>query len=276
MTYRDDQSSPSPDPQHAMVGGPYPPGGALVATTTNGAPLPATMPMVPNFAAQHVLRGGMDANTFLHALRRRWLLALCMGLVAAGGAAIALWFLFPETSSATALFRVDSEPKSLVFDVDRTTQKFEILQKTQLALLKSYFVLQAAIRDQAIASLSIFAGESDPVQWLQDNLAVDFPQQSEILSISLSGDDPSEDQRKVVDAVAKAYVNEVLFADRNRRLVMRDALSRSLSKIDDELKDKMDQFYNIARELGQSQATNRDAETDLLLSELTGARRPRN
>ena len=158
------------------------------------------------------------------------------------------------------MFRVDSEPKSLVFDVDRSTQKFEILQKTQLALLKSYFVLQTAVRDPSIASLSIFAGEGDPVQWLQENLAVDFPQQSEILSISLSGDDPSEDQRKVVDAVAKAYEDEVLYGDKTRRLVMRDALARSLDKVNDELNRKMEEFYNIARELGQSQATNRDPE----------------
>jgi hypothetical protein len=92
----------------------------------------------------------MDANTFLHALRRRWLLALCMGLVMAGITAIALWFLFPESSSATALFQVYIEPRSLVFDVNRNNpQKFDILCKTQLALLKSYFVLQAAIRDQS-------------------------------------------------------------------------------------------------------------------------------
>ena len=100
--------------------------GALVTTSTNGSVPAAGVPMVPNYAAQHVLRGGMDANTFLHALRRRWLLALCMGLVTACLAAIALWTFFPETSSATALFRVNSERKSLVFDVDRSSQKFEV------------------------------------------------------------------------------------------------------------------------------------------------------
>lgn len=275
MTYRDDQPSPTPDVQHAMVGGPISPSHALVAAPTNGAALPAPVTTAPNYATHHVLRGGMDANTFLHALRRRWLLALCMGLVAAGIAAITLWTVFPETSSATALFRVDSEQKSLVFDVDRTSQRFETFQRTQLQLLKSYFVLQSAVRNPSVASLAIFAGKGDPVQWLQDKLVVDFPQQSEILSISLSGDDSNADQKAVVDAVAAAYENEVVAAERGRRLVMRDALARTLGNVEDELKRKLDDFYGIAKELGQSQASTRDAETDLLLGELSGAQKKR-
>jgi hypothetical protein len=48
----------------------------------------------------------MDANTFMHALRRRWILALGMGLVIGAITALTLWFVFPESSSATALFEV--------------------------------------------------------------------------------------------------------------------------------------------------------------------------
>jgi hypothetical protein len=82
-----------------------------------GTPLPA--------AGQSVLRGGMDANTFLHALRRRWVLAMGIGLVAAAAAAIGLWFGFPESSSATALFEVRQEQDSIVHDaVQRSTQDF--------------------------------------------------------------------------------------------------------------------------------------------------------
>ena len=62
------------------------------------------------------------------------------------------------------------------------------------------------------------AGETDPVEWLQENLAVDFPQNGEILSISLSGDELSEDLVRLVDAVAKAYKDEVIGAERQRRL----------------------------------------------------------
>ena len=134
----------------------------------------------------------MDANTFLHALRRRWLLAPVHGpgdrrrrRPSRSG------YLFPESSSATALFQVANEAgfDHLRHRRRKTLASFEILKKTQLALLKSNFVLTAAIRPPGIASLSVLAGEPDPVEWLQENLVVDFPQNGEILSISLSGDD---------------------------------------------------------------------------------------
>jgi capsular exopolysaccharide synthesis family protein len=276
MTYRDDEASQVPESNQAMVGTSYPTNGALVAAS-NGAPAHVPMVAAPNFAAHAVMRGGMDANTFLHALRRRWLLALCMGTVAATLAAIALWILFPESSSAVSLFQVYSEPRSLLSEATyNDSRKFDILCKTQLALLKSYFVLQAAVRDPSIASLSMFAGEPDPVQWLQDHLRVEFPQQSEILSIALSGDDPPEEQRLVVDAVAKAYENEVIYAGRQKRLAVRDALARSLGKLNKELNDKLNDYFNIAKELGVSQEGVRDPETDLLLSEISNAHKQKS
>ena len=105
---------------------------------------------IPGMASQDVLRGGMDANTFLHALRRRWLLARCMGLVVGAVAAIVLWVLFPESSSRDGAVRsVKNEEQSLVFDYSGyNPQGFEILKKTQLAKLTSYYVLKprSAIR----------------------------------------------------------------------------------------------------------------------------------
>ena len=96
------------------------------------------------------------------------------------------------------------------------TQVFQILQKTQLALLKSYFVMSEAVRDPKMADLPAIAGEEDPVQWLTDQISVQFPQESEVLQISMSGDENPEDLRTIVDAVASAYENRVVFAERKK------------------------------------------------------------
>src|SRR5207253_266525 len=113
--YRDD-SSHTPEVPHAMVGGSHPTSDALVVQG-NGAPttplaIPAPAPFAP--ATQDVLRGGMSANTFFHSIRRRWLLALCMGSVVAVLAGGLLWMVFPESWTATALFVVNSEQVSIV------------------------------------------------------------------------------------------------------------------------------------------------------------------
>jgi capsular exopolysaccharide synthesis family protein len=270
MMYRDDDSPGSHEPQHAMVGGAQPPGDSLVVHS-NGAPTSAlAFPTVPGMASHDVLRGGMDANTFLHALRRRWLIAALLGSVIAAATAMTLWILFPESSRATALFEVSNEEESLVFDYSRyNPQSFEILKKTQLAKLGSYYVLQAAVRNPGIASLSVFAGEPDPVEWLMQKLEVDFPQQGEILSISISANAPPEDLTRLVDEVAKAYEDEVLYEDTQTRLRTRDLLAQSLKRINDELTEKMELYLDLAKDQGKAQTgDSRDPFTDLMLREI--------
>jgi polysaccharide biosynthesis transport protein len=277
MTYRDDDQSTNPNPPHALIGGPQ--SHDALAVQSNGAPPAVMFPANPVLPIQDVLRGGMDVNWFVHCLRRRIVLAVCMGLVVAFGAAIALWFIFPESSSAVALFQVNSKEPSLAFDVNHGNdiRDFDILQKTQLALLRSHFVLQAALRGPGIASLSALAGERDPVQWLMDKLSVSFQQNSEILSISLSGDDDSEDLRKLVDAVSKAYLDEVVFAKDQERLVTRDALAKSLSKISAEIETKMEEYLAMAKDIGVSEAFEQhDPESDLLMREVGDAMRVKN
>lgn len=269
MTFRDD-SSHAPDEHHALVAGQPHPSDALAVQNNGAHPTPLAIPGMPTAGVHHVLRGSMDANTFMHALRRRWLLALCMGIVMGGLAAIALWFIFPESSSATALFEVEDK-RETIFDIAHDSdQNYEILKKTQLALLKSNFVLTAAIRPPSVAALSALAGRSDPVVWLQENLACDYPQNGKLLSISLSGDELTEDQVQLVDAVAKAYKDEVVDQARQRRLVVRDMLSRSIDSLNVEIKRKLDEYLDIAREAGHPQHSDReDAETELLLRSIS-------
>lgn len=270
MTYREDHESPAPNSPHAMVGTQY--SQSLVPQTNGHAPA-IIYPQTSVAPATDVLRGGMDANSFANCLRRRWLLALCMGSVAAAAMAIVLWFVFPETSQVTALFSVSSQETSLLGDKKvQNAKEFEILQRTQLALLKSYFVIQAALRAPGMETLGVLAGEPDKVQWLIDELVPTFQQNSEILSITLTGDTAeAEDLRQLVDAVADAYWKEVVFAEQQRRLVVRDALQRSFNTLTDEIRNKLDIQNALQEELGVSDPKQRDPETDLLMREVADA-----
>jgi capsular exopolysaccharide synthesis family protein len=265
--HRDDPSH-TPEPHHALVGEPQHPGDALMVQS-NGAPnQPLAITGSPLPSAQNVLRGGMDANTFLHALRRRWILALGMGLVVAAITAIALWFTFPESSSATAFFEVRIKQDSIVHDaVQQSTQDFEILKKTQLAMLKTKFLLTSALRNPGIASLSILAGERDKEEWLQENLAVEFPQNGELLSISITGT-PAEDLEALVNAVADAYKSEVLGQETDRKLKIHDMVERSLQNLQSEIKRKSEDYIDIAKGMNRATDGQRDPETDLLIRDI--------
>jgi capsular exopolysaccharide synthesis family protein len=213
----------------------------------------------------------MDANTFFHSLRRRWILALGMGSVAAVAAAATMWILFPESSSAVASFKVVSEEQSIFGDRRAASpQTFEVLKRTQLALLKNEWLLLGALRDPAVSSLPALANERDKVQWLQDNLVVDFPQQGEILTLSITGPDQPSDQKQLVDAVADAYFKEVDYREKQRKLVPVTALTQSLAKLNESLQRKTGEFLSMARELGSSAASESNAETDLLMRKIAG------
>ena len=132
-------------------------------------------------------------------------------------------------------------------------------------------MLQTALRHPA-SVLSALAGEPDPVQWLTDKLNERFEQNSEILSITLTGDEDPEDLRKLVDAVSQAYQNTVVFDKDQERLVTRDALARSLTKISTEIQSKMEEYLAMAKDLGVSEAfEQRDPESDMLMREVTDA-----
>src|SRR4051812_20362066 len=117
----------------------------------------------------------MSDDASLPAARRRiWLRAVCLLSTVALVSGFVYWLMRPETPTATALFEVSQERDSLIHDaVQRSTEDFEILKKTQLAV-KSKFLLTAALRDPGIASLSILAGHRDKEEWLQKNLQVEF------------------------------------------------------------------------------------------------------
>jgi hypothetical protein len=181
------------------------------------------------------------------------------------------WWVQPNRVVATALFRVSSDAPTLLGGESARPdqQNFEILKKTQLALLKSHVVLNSAVRKPGIASLSIFAGEGDPVDWLQENIIVEFPQDAEILSISIRGvSENATDLTRIVDAVAKAYIDEVIYKDRAMKLSQRDLLARSLENLNKEISDKWEVYLDIARESGRGDGDSGDSFGALLMKRL--------
>jgi hypothetical protein len=170
---------------------------------------------------------------------------VCLGLA---------WLVQPTTVEAIALFQVSRDIPTILGDETKQSGQdgnYEIVKKSQLALLKSHYVLTAALRNPAVAALPILHGQTDSIAWLQERLEVEYPQNAEILTISLRGpEDGAQDLVRVVDAVAKAYRDEVIYEERQRRLGCRDLLARSLDKLNKEINRKLDEYIAIARELG--------------------------
>jgi hypothetical protein len=203
--------------------------------------------------------------------RRRWprIVALLFLLVVIGG--FAFWLVKPNTSTATALFEVRRDVPSLTGNQpgqSGSDQDFEIFKKTQIATLKAKFLLTSALRDPGIASLSILAGIRDPEEWLQDHLDLSYPENGEILAISLSGPaSQANDLARIVDAVAQAYKVEVLGSETDRKLHQRDMLERSLQNLHSEIKRKSEDYLDIAKGMGRPESGN-DIQSQLDIKRL--------
>jgi hypothetical protein len=204
--------------------------------------------------------------------RRLWpRLAVALILVAVVCLVIA-WVVWPNGVMAVALFEVRMDAPSLVGSQparQSSEQDYEILKKTQIALLKSKFVLTSALVNPGVAALSVFAGKGDPVVWLQDHLEIGFPQNGEILEIKLRGrKSEADDLLRIVDAVVEAYKKEVLSSEKSRQLAMRDMLACSVANLNTEIKRKYEDYLDIAKGMGRPDVENGEIQQQLMVKQL--------
>lgn len=184
------------------------------------APVPAGYPtteIVPHPGAPSsppALASTPDALSLLKALRRRWMLALGLGLLLAGTAGPAAWFLVPKSKyTAKASLFVMANPRRVELGGPGDRTELGTYQRTMVALLKDPFVLADAINKPEVASLptikELDRRGTDPEEWLEQSLKAEFPGGSEVLTVSLSGDH-SEDLATIVNQVVASYMTLVV------------------------------------------------------------------
>jgi capsular exopolysaccharide synthesis family protein len=169
-----------------------------------------------------VLSTGPSPVVLLKGVRRHLGLALTLGLFCAGVAAIVTWYALPTSKyTARSMLQVSATPPTVVFrdaaDINTHADargEFATYKQTQEVMIKSRFVLNAALRYPSIAGLPSIRKQVDPVDWLANKLTILYT--GEIMQISLSGNDPQE-LAKLVNAVTDAYLLEVVQADSRQR-----------------------------------------------------------
>ncbi|MCH7751302.1 MAG: hypothetical protein IH898_03990, partial [Planctomycetes bacterium] len=210
MTKQDSGFSPS-DVMYPAVVGNGEMSGSMVPAQPYASP---AAPPFGSFAPRgpEIIHGGFSQTWFFHCLRRKWLAALLLGSLAAALMAGVLLWLFPESSSVTAYLSVKALEPETLFDTNQriNPKEYEIFQQTQLALFKSHFVLNAALNRSDISQLeAVVKEEPDALAWLSDELKVSFPGEGEILEVRFDGEEDPAEIMKLVDAVIKAYTDEV-------------------------------------------------------------------
>ena len=82
----------------------------------------------------------------LVALRRRWLLALTLGLLFGAGGTAAIWYFQPISWSVRTVMHISANRPYIAFENADARADFANYQRSQLFLVKSRTVLNAALR----------------------------------------------------------------------------------------------------------------------------------
>ena len=188
-----------------------------------------------------------------------WLLIL---VLLAGGAAAVAWRcgLLGKRYTATALLQLAPSLPTVLPNptADRARQfanEFEIFRDTQKSLLKSHFVIMAALRDPKLKNRACIAREDakhNAVAWLSDEIHVNCPSANAgIIQVSAAEPD-REDAAAIVNAVVGAYMNEVVNYDRQQRRDRLSELQQVSAEKEEELREKKDQLKSICEGTGAS------------------------
>jgi capsular exopolysaccharide synthesis family protein len=187
----------------------------------------------------------------LSSLRRSWKMALPLALCLSALGGYAGWMLLVPKYSASAFLEVDADVRPLIFETADNPARgssYGLYQNTQKQLLVTPFVLNAALRDEEVAGLSVIQSKADPVAWLQEALKVEFPANGEIMQVSIETESPTACV-KLVNSVVSAYMNEVVVADRNERLQRLDSLERVYSDAEAKVRNKRAELKTLASAL---------------------------
>jgi capsular exopolysaccharide synthesis family protein len=213
-------------------------------TATTLVPVPSTADGLPPAMSSE----GMD-GALMRALRRCWLMAVGLGLAGGAVAAALLWFVLPAKYTAQALVHLASHPSRTLLAPNENPDDFQAYARTQATLVKSRAVLQAAVRQPQVAELSEIRDCTDPAGWLADALVVDSLLGPEIVRVSLTGDS-AENVAVVVNAVVKAYLQEVVNAEKIKQQARIAELMDNLRGLEDTVRRKRIMLKDLEASLG--------------------------
>jgi succinoglycan biosynthesis transport protein ExoP len=225
--------------------------GAALIPVTDQVPAATASSSPPS-----VLSSGPDLHGLLKGLRRRWLLALVCAGLAVLLVVPTVWFVMPQAPyTARTLLHLNPSPPSIAFATADPRNDFMGYRQTQMTLAKSRLVLGAALTQPRVAELGLIQTlkreQKEPVEWLERELKVDYKLGSEILQISLSGENPQE-LTVVVDAVRESYVQKIVNRERNERLARLGQLEEVYTKYQENLRRREQELRKLAITVGSS------------------------
>jgi capsular exopolysaccharide synthesis family protein len=185
-----------------------------------------------------------------HALRRRWLAALVVGLVLGSTSAVAVWYSVKNQYTSTAVLRV-SMGQSTILEAGQVhdgATAFEVYKRTQRQLLRSPAVLTAALQRESVARLPNVS-QLGSLAWLQNAVNVTFPDEAEIMQVSVTCDD-QRTAETLADTIVEVYLQDIVYAEHQEKLNRINTLQKAETETEANLRKKRSGLRQLVDTLG--------------------------
>ncbi len=184
-------------------------------------------------------------------LKRLNLISLLLAVIVTLGGYVVWRSHFTKFRAQARLAVMQHIPRILFRTAEsENADEYKRYQRTQQALVTSQLVLNTALLDESIRKFRMLREQFDPIAWIQDALEVEFIGESEVMEIALRGDYPDE-VAGLVNAVTKAYVDEVVDVDTKRRADRHEKLKKLKQTYQELLKERREALRKLS-EIGAS------------------------
>lgn len=197
--------------------------------------------------------GGNNALAMLHAARRRCVIGLTLGLFIAIPAAYAIWSAMVPQAEAEAFLQINAADAPLVFETaDRKaggTSRFTLFKNTQSQLIQTPLVMNAALQSPEVIEVLPIEGVNNPLAWLTNNLKVSFPNDGEIMRLSLRAPN-GKLALTFLEAVVNAYMDEVVMSEHAARMERLERLEDIHAEAEEKAWEKQKDLRALVETLG--------------------------
>ena len=227
----------------------------------------------PQTASASDASHGAGAQALLHALRRHWLLALSCGLACSAVAgALLYYFCKPQYKAVAQIYLSPSNGNILQRNGERRGDddpiQFEIFRETQQQIVKSRFVLTAALRNPKLRNQPSIQREEtqhNAINWLAEELKVDFlSKNAGVMQVSITLPDRFE-AAQIVNSVVEAYSDEAANEDLKSRRIRLNELQKLYAEKESDLRQKRTDLTNTEEQLGAIDDKTAGLKTQLAL-----------
>jgi capsular exopolysaccharide synthesis family protein len=192
---------------------------------------------------------GMSITKMLHSFRRRWMLALFIGLLLGIPAALATWLIFPKQYEVQAMLRFRNLERLQDDAGYLPGEREKQWRERQLYLIRSQMLLTRTLGERKVANLSLIRAESEPISFLLDSITVFSPKDSDLVFIRMVGE-RADEMVEIVRTLTAKYIEHATNetgTDRNRNITR---LENELKKNSDDLRAKNAAKASLAAKSG--------------------------